>query len=261
MTTLFSSYFFRKRLRDSILLKTYLFSAFALLLSLLAIALTMGGHVLTDAGTPLIAAMGGFSLLFSTLSVHITNQLKRTIDKFNTDNYSNVEDFPYRFAQLVLYLPLCWIALMWAVFVSDSRWCKLAVDLITSAAMIYMLCIILHPQQLFTNKQEPDPANDGSKDTATTDSPSEIDAIGNEVLSEIPKGKVNAASKYITQLGYYNLVNMFRLQHAALYKEAHPAAKQEEIAEESGFSSRTAYYKARKSVAAIDDKIVKSVKL
>ena len=53
----------------------------------------------------------------------------------------------------------------------------------------------------------------------------------------------------------------FRLQHAALYKEAHPAAKQEEIAEESGFSSRTAYYKARKSVAAIDDKIVKSVKL
>lgn len=279
MTTLFSSYFFRKRLRDSILLKTYLFSAFALLLSLLAIALTMGGHVLTDAGTPLMAAMGGFSLLFSTLSVHITNQLKRTIDKFNTDNYSYVEDFPYRFAQLVLYLPLCWIALMWAVFVSDSRWCKLAVDLITSAAMIYMLCIILHPQQLFTNKQEPDPANDGSKDTATTDSPSEIDAIGNEVLSiilrryrephlqksevlsEIPKGKVNAASKYITQLGYYNLVNMFRLQHAALYKEAHPAAKQEEIAEESGFSSRTAYYKARKSVAAIDDKIVKSVKL
>lgn len=250
MATLFSSYFFRKRMRDSILLKTYLFSAFALLLSLLAIALTMGGHVLTDAGTPLMAAMGGFSLLFSTLSVHITNQLKRTIDKFNTDNYSNVEDFPYRFAQLVLYLPLCWIALMWAVFVSDSRWCKLTVDLITSAAMIYMLCIILHPQQLFTNKQEPDPANDGSKDTATTDSP-----------SEIPKGKVNAASKYITQLGYYNLVNMFRLQHAALYKEAHPAAKQEEIAEESGFSSRTAYYKARKSVAAIDDKIVKCVKL
>lgn len=94
MATLFSSYFFRKRLRDSILLKTYLFSAFALLLSLLAIALTMGGHVLTDAGTPLMAAMGGFSLLFSTLSVHITNQLKRTIDKFNTDNYSNVEDFP-----------------------------------------------------------------------------------------------------------------------------------------------------------------------
>lgn len=219
MTTLFSSYFFRKRLRDSILLKTYLFSAFALLLSLLAIALTMGGHVLTDAGTPLMAAMGGFSLLFSTLSVHITNQLKRTIDKFNTDNYSNVKDFPYRFAQLELYLPLCWIALMWAVFVSDSRWCKLAVDLITSAAMIYMLCIILHPQQLFTNKQEPDPANDGSKDTATTDSPSEIDAIGNEVLSiilrryrephlqksevlsEIPKGKVNAASKYINPTG------------------------------------------------------------
>lgn len=152
MATLFSSYFFRKRMRDSILLKAYLFSAFALLLSLLAIALTMGGHVLTDAGTPLLAAMGGFSLLFSTLSVYITNQLKHTIDKFNTDNYSNVEDFPYRFAQLVLHLPLCWIALMWAVFVSDSRWCKLAVDLITSAAMIYMLCIILHPQQLFTNK-------------------------------------------------------------------------------------------------------------
>lgn len=70
MTTLFSSYFFRKRLRDSILLKTYLFSAFALLLSLLAIALTMGGHVLTDAGTPLMAAMGGFSLLLNAVGAH-----------------------------------------------------------------------------------------------------------------------------------------------------------------------------------------------
>ena len=279
LTTLLSSYFLRKRLRDSTLLKVYVFSAFALILTLLAISLTMGGHTLTDAGTPLMAAMGGISLLFSVLLVHITNWMRRTIEKFNTDNYSNVEDFPYRFAKLVLYLPICWIALMWAVFVSDSHWCKLAVDIITSVAMVYMLCIILHPQQLFTNKQEPDPSNDDCKDSATTDSPSEMNAIGNEVLSiilrryrephlqksevlsEIPKGKVNAASKYMSQLGYYNLVNMFRLQHATLYKEAHPMAKQDEIAEESGFSSRTAYYKARKSVATIDYKIVKSVKL
>lgn len=174
----------------------------------------------------------------------------------------------------MLYLPLFWIALMWAVFVSDSRWCKLAVDLITSAAMIYMLCIILHPQTAVYKQTGARPGKRRQQGHRH-----DRFAVGNEVLSiilrryrephlqksevlsEIPKGKVNAASKYITQLGYYNLVNMFRLQHAALYKEAHPAAKQEEIAEESGFSSRTAYYKARKSVAAIDDKIVKCVKL
>ena len=250
-----------------------------MLLSLLAIALTMGGHVLTDAGTPLMAAMGGFSLLFSTLSVHITNQLKRTIDKFNTDNYSNVEDFPYRFrptgalpAALLDCTDVGCICLRQPLVQTRRRPHHVGSDDLHA----------VHnpaPTTAVYKQQEPDPANDGSKDTATTDSPSEIDAIGNEVLSiilrryrephlqksevlsEIPKGKVNAASKYITQLGYYNLVNMFRLQHAALYKEAHPAAKQEEIAEESGFSSRTAYYKARKSVAAIDDKIVKCVKL
>mgnify|MGYP004682660339 FL=1 len=64
-----------------------------------------------------------------------------------------------------------------------------------------------------------------------------------EVLLDLGSGKMNKASKFISSIGYYNLVNMFRLEYARLYKEAHPHAKQEEIAIESGFVSRTAYYK------------------
>ena len=69
------------------------------------------------------------------------------------------------------------------------------------------------------------------------------------------------ASHFVAGVGYYYLVNMFRLEYARLYKEAHPNAKQEEIAEEAGFSSRTAYYKAKKYVGEIDPEIVKGVSL
>ena len=71
--------------------------------------------------------------------------------------------------------------------------------------------------------------------------PFPVDAPEQEVVRDAPEqGKVKAAPE----------------QNAV-----EDVAKQEEIAEESGFSSRTAYYKARKRVAAIDDNIVKCVKL
>ena len=52
-----------------------------------------------------------------------------------------------------------------------------------------------------------------------------------------------------------------QVEYARLYKEAHPNAKQEEIAQESGFASRTAYYKAKKNVGGIDPDLTKMVKL
>ena len=78
---------------------------------------------------------------------------------------------------------------------------------------------------------------------------------------ELENGKMNRASKFISSIGYYNLVNMFRLEYARLYKEAHPDAKQEEIALASGFVSRTAFYKAKRNVTEIDGKLTQGVKI
>ena len=277
LSVMFSCYFRRRRMKESLWQTMLTVATMAVIVGLMAAALVKGRHILSSAGLPLDVAVGCVSLLTSVILLRILNWLRRAINKYNTDNYSDVDDFAYRFASIVIYLPLIWLAMMWAIFLSDSRWCKLVVDLITSAWMIQMLCMILHPQQFVTNA----PHQENIEDESALDTDSEIaqiainkDVIGiilrryrephlqkSEVLSEIPKGKVSAASKYISQMGYYNLVNMFRLQHAILYKDAHPAAKQDEIAEMSGFSSRTAYYKARKSVKTIDAEIVADVVL
>lgn len=283
-TLLFRSYFQRKKLKGDMAQRLFLFIPLAMIVALMCIVLSDHRHLLSSNEGWLLPTVGGVSLVLTAFLLHITNWMRVQINKFNTDNYSNVEDFAYKFASLVIYLPLIWIAGMWAIFISGSHWCKFAIDIAYSAWMIYFLCLILHPQKFTTNKlEQPAEATSGYDEGTCVDpllsQPSIADTIGNdvldiirrryrephlqksEVLAEIPKGKVNAASKYISQLGYYNLVNMFRLQHAALYKEAHPLAKQEVIAEESGFSSRTAYYKARKSVTAIDPDIVSGVTL
>lgn len=279
LSVMFSCYFRRKRMKDSIWLTLLTVAIMAVLVALMVAAIFNGQHLLSRAGLPLDVAVGCVSLLLTVILLRILNWLRRAIHKYNTDNYSDVDDFAYKFASMVIYLPLIWLAMMWVIFLTDNRWCKVVIDFVASTWMIQMLCMILHPQQFASNSHaesddsEPfdEPVED-DEEAATI--PTNKDVINiilrryrephlqkSEVLSEIPKGKVSTASKYISQLGYYNLVNMFRLQHAALYKEAHPAAKQDEIAEMSGFSSRTAYYKARKSVNEIVPEIVADVVL
>lgn len=184
---------------------------------------------------------------------------------------------------------------MWTIFITGSRWGKFAVDIVTSCGMIYFLGLILHPQRVLRPSaiddemeksedrkqreiQEIDTSENESSDIPPEDDGTPMDVIKDEVLAvilrrfrephllktevllDLGSGKMNKASKFISSIGYYNLVNMFRLEYARLYKEAHPHAKQEEIAIESGFVSRTAYYKVKKSVGEIDHALTQGVK-
>ena len=80
-----------------------------------------------------------------------------------------------------------------------------------------------------------------------------------EVLADIDRGMAASASRFISSVGYYRLVNMFRLRHAVLYAEAHPGAKQAEVAAASGFLSDQALSRAKKNVADIDPALVRDV--
>ena len=83
---------------------------------------------------------------------------------------------------------------------------------------------------------------------------------GTAVLSEVSRGNVRKADRFITLYGYYRLVNMFRLEYARLYKLSNPDAIQDLIASESGFTSRVTFYKARKSVGEISEEVSSRVK-
>lgn len=48
--------------------------------------------------------------------------------------------------------------------------------------------------------------------------------------------------------GFFNYVNSLRLNYADTYRKEHPDAKLSEVISESGFGSRTTYYKVRKQL-------------
>lgn len=262
-------------------------------MTLLAMLFAGGAGWIAGHSRELCIAAGALSFVLTCVMAGVLACLKRMIDRFNTENYSNEDDFPYSFARMMVVMPFAWVAGMWAVFLSGNHWVKFAVDILASLWMVYFLCIILHPQRVKSPKaidettrpleresEEEIKEIEGRRQSSGSAGCTEADPavkervlavirrrfrephlLKSEVLLDVGNGDMGKASSFISGVGYYNLVNMFRLEYARLYKEAHPHAKQEEVAEEAGFSSRTAYYKAKKYVGEIDSEIVKGVSL
>lgn len=297
LTVMIMKYFrLHHRNDDTRLWKAYLVSPFVMLLTLLIPLLVGYGDWMASHQRVILYTVGAISLVSTMGTAKVLGNLKKEMERSNTENYSNNEDFPYKFASQILYAPLLWILIMWAIFITGNRWVKFAADIFTSCWMVYFLGIILHPQRVLRPSeiddemkkleerkqreiQEIDTTEKENSDALNEDDDTPMDVIKDEVLAvilrrfrephllktevlmDLGNGKRNRASKFISSIGYYNLVNMFRLEYARLYKEAHPNAKQEEIALESGFVSRTAYYKAKRNVERIDTTLTQGIVL
>lgn len=294
--TLISKYFQLTKHRESPPVRiAYILSPFILIIAMLVPILAGCDSWIPEHETEILFTAGIISLLLTTVTGAVLLSLKKEMDRYNTENYSNNEDFPYKFAIKAIYLPVLWLVLMWVVFLTGDRWINFVADIATSAVMVYFLSVILHPQKIVQpgevekelNKLQKEKNQDilkierqnAEERTAEDEDDTPMDVIEAEVLAvvlrrfrephllktevlmELGNGKMNRASKFISSIGYYKLVNMFRLEYARLYKEAHPNAKQEEIALEAGFVSRTAYYKAKRDVGEIDRQLTKGVKL
>lgn len=273
---LFRRYFDRRKLYDSWRGLVFTILPLTMLVALCAAALAAGDWVVEHRKVLRIAGgIAGIALMSYTATVSV--QLKRKIDKYNYDNFSCEHDFPYRFAEMVVWLPFLWFALSLAVFLSDSRWVKFGVDMAMTVQMVFFLIKVLHPQRVSPaaagNGEEDIPEKDesaaeesGETDgTVFTDS-AEKEAIHRElaeiikgkyldsgllktdVVNEIDYGKKTLAKEYISEVGFYNFVNAFRLEHARLYQEAHPMATLDQIAEVSGFRDRFALNYAKKKI-------------
>lgn len=187
------------------------------------------------------------------------------------------------------------------IFITDNGMVKFIVDLVLSVSMLMFLLLILHPQRLLqtetTRKEEDrldtitnelmqeaiDEAEEkyesgitgaGRADEFSYDEEAKRQVLEiilrrfkeqhlqkKEVLAEVDKGKIAPASRFIASVGYYNLINMFRLEYARQYSAANPMVKQSAVAEASGFASGSSFSKAKKSVTCIDSEIVSGVHL
>lgn len=210
-------------------------------------------------------AAGAIGLVPTVYSMAIGRRLKKKIDKYHYDNFSCEGDFPLAFAKRVVYaLPLC-LAPMWCILLSDSRWAKFAADIAFTIGLVAFLAVILHPQRTQA-------ALKGAKTgTGTTE---EDNAIQREVASiirrmyrdsslkkadviaEMEYGKKTLAKAYLSEIGFYNFVNTYRLEHARLYKEAHPLATLDEIATAAGFRDRFALRYAKKKIRLTDNQFI-----
>lgn len=216
------------------------------------------------------------------------------IDEYHLQNFSNDSDFPYKFAERVLWLPVFWVLLEWGGFMAGSRDVKAVSDILLSVVMVGFLCRILHPQRVLQVESGRDSVEHEDGEVFCMEDA--VEAISEEerhdvqecpfdeearrqvleiilrrykeqhlqkkdVLSEVDKGKIAPASRFIASVGYYNLINMFRLEYARQYAQANPSAKQATVAEASGFASGPSFSKAKKSVKSIDPEIVAGVRL
>lgn len=84
-------------------------------------------------------------MVYTSYLMRIVWWLRQKIRLYQQNHYSNDEDFPYRFARRVLFVPLVWQMAMWVLFVTDSPSVKVVVDLLCSIMHVWLLILILHP--------------------------------------------------------------------------------------------------------------------
>lgn len=278
LALLFKRYFYRESIYDSLAGKIVSVFPMAVICTLCVASMVWSGWVESHQ-TALMAGTGGLSIILMSYATYILAQLKRKVDKYHYDNFSCEKDFPYRFAKAVVHLPILWFLLSWTVFLCESRWAKFVVDIIMTVFMVIFLLIVLHPQRNPLEEecaeapggddgaqgQEDDGLQEvsGHKTFADEGEREEIrrelvEVIGRmyrnsgllktEVINEMGYGKKTLAKEYIAEVGFFNFVNAFRLEHARLYREAHPQATLDQIAEESGFRDRFALNYAKKKI-------------
>ena len=248
----------------------------------------------------ILSSGGILSIALTAILVMRLLWIYRKIDDFHHQNYSSDDDFPYRFAERTLWLPVVWILAVWAILIFGNRELKAAMDLLLSGGVVCFVVFILHPQRMLTSKGT-DTVADSIEEAEEMRMEEEVEMIFEEsevseneddndeyeidedakrqvldvilrrfkeqhlqkkdVLAEVDKGKAAPASRFIANVGYYNLINMFRLEYARLYSEANPNEKQSAVAAASGFASGSSYSKAKKNVTFIDPELVAEVHL
>lgn len=212
--------------------------------------------------------------------VYSTVWLYRRANEYNRDNYSNEEEFPIRFAYYIIWQPLAYTLTGWIVLFSDSRLLKACFDFLLSGWHVILLLASLHPKHINDDDMKkleeviskyvqrksflPSPDIFAEEDTDSL-SRQCIAGIKADILDivEHRKGFLNPhltlaivaaqtdyGRTYVSKVfkqefgGFYNYVNRLRLDYAERYARDHPEANQEEIACQSGFSSRVSHWRA-----------------
>ncbi len=142
----------------------YLWLPMLLLLCMLFTILARNNTWLERQSPWIYYLIGCISILLSIRLLLQVKWLKNEIDKYHKANFSSEEDFPYHFAERVIWLPFVWIFFMWGVFITGSRGLKAFLDIFFSVWEVLLLCHILHPQRMLCSANVAKRMNDIEKE-------------------------------------------------------------------------------------------------
>lgn len=230
------------------------------------------GNVFLSSAGVFLTVVGMMCCLMCVALLGITVWLWRGIGRYHEAEYSNEADFPYRFAQKVLFSPWIVIAFCWVIFFTGSRVLMAVLWGVLSVLAVYYGVIILHPQrevaacacegenpgtiQEVAAAGEPQPVADGHVSAAIRGRVVEIarrrylepHLRRRDIIAEFDYGERTLAGAVISAFGFYDMINSLRLEHARRYARAHPNETKESVAVSSGFKDRFAMRHAARRI-------------
>lgn len=284
-SAVFNKFFYGRGVLHGWMQRTYFFVVMSILVVMMMTALLVRPAVMEYEQVWINSITGAISLLLSSYYVWMSCRIVRTVDAYHEQNYSDVNDFPYAFLKRVVLIPLLWMVVEWMVFISASRDMKAVVDVAFSVFNIVYLMFCLSPHIL---KTEYDSGTEGRTQNSEaveimeeTEKEEETMADVNEeirqevlatiarrfkepglkrvqVIADVSYRKKKQAGEFITSVGFYKLVNTFRLYYLKDFAEAHPEMSMEGIAMSCGFKDRFALNNARKRIAEIDMNLIRT---
>jgi len=195
----------------------------------------------------------------------------------DTDDFSNPADFPVVAARRWMMLVGLNLAACWTAALTDSRTVMAVVMLLLSTTAVIFIVTVLHPNR--NRPMEEPEAESEDEAEATAEGQVYQRAISAQRRLEILYAVTTVVEEqeaflephltlqdvaercgynrsYVAGLiksemgGFYTYVNRLRLQHVEDYLQNNPSSTVQEAAEESGFSSRKAYYSAKAKLQA-----------
>lgn len=283
-SAMFNRFFYGKSLLQGWAQRIYFFVVMSILVAMMMTALLVQPAVMEYEQLWINIGTGAVSLLLSSYYVRMSCRIVRTVDAYQEQNFSDVNDFPYAFLKRVVLIPLLWMIVEWMVFISESRDMKAVVDIAFSVFNVVYLLFSLTPRILKAEISNVAEAKMQNADTmeimerveqeekntvnVNDDIRKEVLAIiarryrepglkRVEVIAEVSYRRKKQAGEFITSIGFYKLVNTFRLYHMVGYAEAHPEMSNEGVAMSCGFKDRFALNNARKRITEIDMDLIR----
>jgi len=245
-----------------------------------------GGRVLTADFARLwqlvVAAVGVMMMVYCALAMR---QTLRWIQEIRDDNYSNPDDFPMDFARRVWLLPVAMTLLVWPPFIFDSPVVMAVMNVLLAVFNIVMLIFVLPVWRRASMVPDSAESTESSEDSECSEysecsensEHSEISSLARErerkIMEEIEcyvkdehayldehlkleqvVDHCSYSRTYVSKVfqdhyqGFSTYVNRLRFEHYDRYMQRHPNATKDTAAQESGFTSYNAYYKAKERI-------------